>query len=336
MTALTVGTAMAITTGAPLPVNADAVVPHEQVEFRDGMLVFRQAIRPEDCVIPPAEDVHRGETLLRSGAVLRPAIVGLLAFVGKSQVQVYRRPRVHVLCTGTELVNPWETPAVGQVRNSNAYALVALLSECGADARYCGVVADNSATLSSALEDAREGADMLITTGGASVGERDLVKFVLEDMGVDFEFRRAAMRPGKPFAFAMWGTLPVCVLPGNPTAAFVCFHEFVRPAVLGMAGRTKTELPTVKARLTGRAKSKAGSRYVVLARLRIADAGFVVDPLENQCSALVRNPATANGFILLPEGPATYDPGQEVTVQVLDWESATTDAGRSTCTGHSS
>lgn len=153
------------------------------------------------------------------------------------------------------------------------------------------------------------------------MGERDLVKSVLESMGVDFEFRRVAIRPGKPFAFGMWGTLPVCVLPGNPSAAFVCFQEFVRPIVLRMAGRTRTELPEVRATLTGRAKSKAGSRYIVLARTSVMGSEFLVRPLENQCSALVRNPAMANSLIVLPEGPATFNPGDTVKVQVLDWDS---------------
>lgn len=328
-TAVTAGTTMGITTGAPIPHNADAVVPYEQVELRDGMVVLRAAIPPGDCIFPPAEDVRRGETLLKEGTVLRPAVMALLAFVGKSRLRVHRRPKVNVLCTGSELVDVSERPAYGQVRNSNAYSLVAALSECGAEARYCGAVADSPERLRSALQAAREGADLLLTTGGASVGERDMVKSVLEDIGIDFEFRRVAMRPGKPFALGLWGALPVCVLPGNPSAAFVCFQEFVRPVVLKMAGCARTELATVKATLTGRAKSKAGSRHIVFARLAITDSQFFVQPLENQCSALVRNPAMANSLILLPEGPASYDSGDEVTVQVLDWESTVNEGGRS-------
>jgi len=266
--------------------------------------------------------VRSGETLVERGTVLNAMILGLLAFVGKADLHVYRRPHVHVLCTGSELVNPWETPAVGQVRNSNGFSLMALLSECGAKAHYCGSINDNVERLSTSLRDAREDADMLITTGGASVGERDLVKSILEQMGLEFEFRRVAMRPGKPVAFGMWETLPVCVLPGNPTAAFVCFQQIVRPALLKMAGRTITEQPMVKAQLLGTTKSKAGSRYIVLAQVSVSDSQFLVRPLENQCSALVRNPATANALIHLPEGPAVYENGDRVDVQVLDWESA--------------
>ncbi len=320
-TALAAGTAIGITTGAPVPSDADAVIPHEQVQVQDGVVFLEEPIKPGSCIFPPAEDVRCGETLLERGEVLGPALIALLAFVGRSQLRVYRRPRVSVLCTGSELVEVSDTPGYGQVRNSNAYALMALLSQCGAEARYCGAVADSSERLRAALDSAREGADLLLTTGGASVGERDLVKSVLESIGVDFEFRRVAIRPGKPFAFGMWGTLPVCVLPGNPSAAFVCFQEFVRPIVLRMAGRARTELPEMKATLTGRARSKAGSRYIILARTSVMGSEFLVRPLENQCSALVRNPAMANSLIVLPDGPATFNPGDTVKVQVLDWNS---------------
>ncbi|MGA9978408.1 MAG: gephyrin-like molybdotransferase Glp [Candidatus Sulfotelmatobacter sp.] len=334
-TVLAAGSVTGITTGAPVPCDADAVIPHEQAQVRDGTVFIEEPIKPGSCIFPPAEDVSRGETLLERGQVLGPALIALLAFVGRSRLHVYRRPRVSVLCTGSELVDVSDTPACGQVRNSNAYALMALLSQCGAEAQYRGTVADTRERLRAALDSAREGADLLLTTGGASVGERDLVKSVLESMGVDFEFRRVAIRPGKPFAFGMWGTLPVCVLPGNPSAAFVCFQEFVRPIVLRMAGRTRTELPELKATLMGRAKSKAGSCYIVLARTSVMGSEFLVRPLENQCSALVRNPAMANSLIVFPEGSATYEAGDQVLVQVLEWESAVTgdrtQLGRQTC-----
>jgi molybdopterin molybdotransferase len=227
---------------------------------------------------------------------------------------------VSLLCTGSELVDVSETPACGQARNSNAYSLRALLSECGTATRYCGSVTDSLNGLCAALEEARRGADLLITTGGASVGERDLIKSALEEMGTEFEFRKVAIRPGRPFAFGRGRGLPVCVLPGNPAAAFVCYHEFVRPFVLRMAGRETFELPVLTATLAGYAKSKPGSRYVLFGNLSITRFGFVVEPLTNQCSALVRNPASANSLILLPERPAQYKSGDQVSVQVLDWD----------------
>lgn len=318
-------TAMGITTGAPIPCNADAVVPYERVTPQSGMIFIEEPVPAGDCIFPAAEDVRMGERLLKRGTVLRPSVIALLAFIGRSRLSVHRRPNVSLLCTGSELVDVSEIPACGQVRNSNAYLLMAHLADHGAQVRYCGAVVDNSERLRAALEAGRESADLLITTGGASVGERDLIKSVLEEMGANFELRRVAMRPGKPFAFGWWDGLPVCVLPGNPSAAFVCFQEFVGPILLHMAGRRKFDLPTVRATLTGRAKSKAGLRYIVLARLSMTGSDFLVRPLENQCSALVRNPAMTNGLIVLPEGAATYEAGDQVTVQVLDWESAVTE-----------
>lgn len=317
---LAAGAAMGITTGAPVPIGADAVVPVEKLTVDHGHIYLSQPLSVGECIFPPAEDVHSGEILLRRGTIIEPGVLGLLAFVGQSHLSVYRRPMVSVLCTGSELVNVSDTPACGQVRNSNGYTLSALISQCGAEVRYQEQVTDNSARLRAALESARAGADLLLTSGGASVGERDLVKHVLEDVGAEFEFRRVSIRPGKPFAFAWWRGVPVCVLPGNPAAAFVCFQEFVRPLLLGMGGRENITPQTVPATLAGRAKSKAGSRYILFGNLKISRFGFVVEPLANQCSALVRNPATANALILLPEGPAVYEPGDRVTVQVLNWD----------------
>ena len=318
---LAAGTVLGISTGTAIPINADAVVPYEHVTSREGVIFLRRPVPVGDCIFPAAEDVRRGEVLVKRGSIVGPGSLGLLAFAGRAEVAVYRRPRVRFLCSGSELVDVGEKPECGQVRNSNAYVFSALLSECGADARYCGTVTDNRKSLRSALQIARHDADLLVTTGGASVGERDLIKNILEELGTEFEFRRVGMRPGKPFAFGWWQGLPVCVLPGNPAAAFVCWRQFVRPLLLRMAGHKEIEPATVNATLLGPAKSKAGSRYFLFGRLKISRFGFLVEPLANQCSALVRNPATANALIALPEGPAAYESGDPVTVQVLDWRS---------------
>lgn len=318
---LAAGAVIGITTGAAIPINADAVVPHEQVTVRDQWIILNRSVAAGDCIFPPAEDVRKGEVLLKRGSVLDPGSLGLLAFAGKSQIRVYRRPRVSLLCTGSELVEVNETPGCGQVRNSNASVLTGVLSQCGAETRYCGAISDTSTQLRSALESAARNTDLLITTGGASVGERDLVKSVLEEIGTEFEFRRVAMRPGKPFAFGWLRGLPICVLPGNPAAAFVCYQQLVRPLLLKLAGRNEIDLPTLPATLVGNAKSKVGSQYFVFANVKVSRFGFLVEPLNNQCSALVRNPAKANALITLPEGPALYKRGDEVMVQILNWSS---------------
>ena len=314
------GTAMAITTGAPVPHGADVVLPYEQVERNGDAIEVSAPARPGNCIFPPAEDVRRGDLLVSRGDVLRPATVALLAFVGKPRLQVYRRPRVGVVCTGSELVDVNAVPRHGQIRNSNAFTLTALITECGAEVRLCGTVPDDREALRRLLTSARREADVLVTTGGASVGERDLVKGLLVELGAGFHFREVAMRPGKPIGFGTWDGIPVCVLPGNPAAAFVGFYEFVRPALLRMAGRRSTSLPAVRATLRGHRKSKPGRRYIVLAQLALTPEGFQVTPLPNQCSVLVRTSADANALILLPEGPASFDEGDTVDVQVLYWD----------------
>ena len=316
---LTPGTAMAITTGAPVPQGADAVVPFEQVERQQDAIVISARVRAGNSIFPPAEDVRRGDRLVERGETLRPATLALLAFIGRAQVRAYRRPRVGLVCTGSELVDVAATPGHGQIRNSNAFTLSALIAECGAGARFAGTAPDDRKALRAMLESARRGADLLLTTGGASVGERDLVKDVLAELGVEFRFRGVAVRPGKPIGFGVWDALPVCVLPGNPAAAFVGFHEFVRPALLRLAGRRSTLLPTVPAALRRPVQSKAGHHYVILAQLELAQDGFAVTPLPNQCSVLVRTAAESNALIVLPEA-VSYDAGDIVAVQVLDWE----------------
>jgi len=324
------GTALAITTGAPIPHGADAVLPYEQIERSGDTIMVSGPVQAGNCIFPPAEDVRRGDLLVSRGEVLRPATLALLAFVGRPQLLVYQRPRVGVVCTGSELVDVGTTPGHGQIRNSNAYTLTALVAECGAEARLCGTSPDDRSELRRLLESARSGADMLVTTGGASVGERDLVKGVLTDLGTEFRFRAVAVRPGKPIGFGLWDGLPVCVLPGNPAAAFVGFYEFVRPALLRLAGRRSIELPSLRATLRGHIKSKAARRYIILAQLALTPEGFEAIPLANQCSVLVRTSAEANALILLPEGPASFDSGDTVEVQVLDWDSAIGASGKIT------
>jgi molybdopterin molybdotransferase len=322
---LPLGAALAITTGAPLPCGADAVIPHERTERRRAMVRIFAPVALSDSVFPPGEDFHRGDELVAAGEVLNPGKLALLAFAGRPTVHVFRRPRVAIVCTGSELVDAAATPARGQVRNSNAVALSNLVLAAGGEPRYEGVAPDNRAAVEAMLLRARRGADLLITTGGASTGERDLVKSVLTELGAEFRFAHVAMRPGRPFGFAKWGGVPVCVLPGNPAAAFVCFHKLVRPALAHLSGRRATGLPRLHARLDADLHGRPGRRYFVLARLHGDAEGFIVKPLANQCSALVRTAADANSIVTVlemkDESAAALRRGEMIEVEVFDWSS---------------
>jgi molybdopterin molybdotransferase len=316
-------TTLTITTGAPIPRGADAVIPHERTEQLGASIRIFAPVRPGDCVFPPGEDFRQGDKLVSSGEVLSPGKLALLAFAGKPSVQVFRRPRVVIVCTGNELVDVASKPARGQVRNSNAIALSALVLAAGGEPRYEGVAPDDRAALAAMLQRAQRDADMLITTGGASAGERDLVKSVLAELGAEFHFTHVAMRPGRPFGFVQWGGVPVCVLPGNPAAAFVCFHKLVRPTLACLSGHRATELPTLHARLDAELHARPGRPHFVLARVHSEAEGFVVKPLANQCSALVRTAADANAIVtvceMAGESAAGLRRGEMVDVEVFDW-----------------
>jgi molybdopterin molybdotransferase len=328
------GTALAIMTGAPVPRGADAVIPHERTVQLGASIRIFAPVAPGDSVFPPGEDFRRGEELIAMGEVLNPGKLALLAFAGKSSVRAFRRPRVAIVCTGNELVDVAATPAHGQVRNSNAVALSALVLAAGGEPRYQGVARDSRPALAAILKRAQLDADMLITTGGASAGERDLVKSVLTDLGAEFHFTAVAMRPGKPVAFADWDGLPVCVLPGNPAAAFVCFQKLVRAALARLAGHRSTELPRLCARLDAELHARSGRPHFVLARVRCEAKSFVVEPLANQCSALVRTAADANAIVtvreMAGESAAGLRRNEMIDVEVFDWSSVF----RSSCEAH--
>jgi molybdopterin molybdotransferase len=323
--ALLPGTAIYITTGAPIPRYADAVIPHERIErLGDSARIFAP-VAVGGSVFPPGEDFRRGDELVAEGEILTPGKLALLAFAGKPAVRVFRRPRVAIVCTGNELVDVAATPARGQVRNSNAVALSALvLAACG-EPRYEGVAPDDREALAAMLQRAHCDADLLITSGGASAGERDFVKSVLTELGAEFRFSQVQMRPGRPVGFATWNSVPVCVLPGNPAAAFVCFHKLVGPVLARLSGRRATEMPRVPARLDVDLHGRPGRRYFVLARLYCDAVGFRVKPLANQCSALVRTAADANAIVTVPEmageSVSGLSCGDMVEAEVFDWSS---------------
>jgi molybdopterin molybdotransferase len=320
-------TAIAISTGAPMPAGADAVIPIERVEHTSHNIRISGATSTGECVFPAAEDVQRGDRLIARGEVVRGATLSLLAFAGYAEISVHARPRVSILATGNELVDINATPQHGQIRNSNAPGLIALATESGAQARFVGVAQDEPAALRALLESARTDTDLIVTTGGASRGERDYVKAALIELGAEMHFREVAMRPGRPVGFVTWHGVPVCILPGNPAAAFVCFHLFVRPALYLLAGRMNVTKPRLRARLRDRVHGRPGMEYVVFAKAVLCPTGLEVAPLPNQCSALVRTAAEANAFIFVPKESAELRLGATVDVEILDWSSVAARAG---------
>ncbi|MFN3373671.1 MAG: gephyrin-like molybdotransferase Glp, partial [Chloroflexus sp.] len=227
---LGLGEATRIMTGAPMPPGADAMIPVELTEERDGMLYIKRELKPGDYVHVVGQDVARGQIALTTGTTLGAAEIGLLATLGITRITAYRQPRVAVLATGDEVVEPGETRPGGAVRDSNRYALMAAVREAGCEPISLGIARDDIAVQRQAMLRGLEQADVLITSGGVSMGTRDLIKPLLAELGT-VHFGRIAFKPGKPTTFATVNGKLVFGLPGFPVSSLVSFEVFVRPAL---------------------------------------------------------------------------------------------------------
>jgi molybdopterin molybdotransferase len=315
--ALGPGQAARIMTGAPLPPGADAVVMVEDTERSDRGVVVRRAVRPGDNIGLAGEDLKKGETALGRGAVLGPAEIGMLAAAGVVRVPAVRRPKLAVIATGDEIVEPGEKKRSGQIRNSNGPALTAMAVRAGADARYLGIARDRSSSLAAKLARAR-GADILVLSGGVSVGDHDLVKEELRAGGVRPVFWRVRIKPGKPVFFGRRGRQLVFGLPGNPTSAMVTFLLFVAPAVERMLGRPEPGPQMTRAVLAGEIALKPGRAQFL--RGLVVDRGPVlkVSPYDDQRSGVLRSMVRSRVLIVVPADVARLEAGREVEVIFMD------------------
>jgi molybdopterin molybdotransferase len=314
------GTALPIATGAPLPHGADAVVPIEDTTpVADAVVRIDDGVGAGEHVFPAGEDALPGQLLVRAGTRLAPADLGVLAAAGIAHPAVRLQPRVTLLCTGDELVAIDAVPGYGQIRNSNATTLGAAITALGGRLVAVQRIADTEHAVRRALAYALATSDLVVTTGGASVGKRDYVKRIARELDVRMLFDTIAMRPSKPSAFGSVGFAHLAILPGNPAAAYVAFHELVRPALLALAGDPMPLLPRIRARLVGGSvRAKTGRTFCAFARIALAPEGFTAELLDNQCSSLTRTASAANGLVIVPDEPATFGPGDIVDVDLID------------------
>ena len=308
-----------IMTGAQMPVGADSVVP---VEWTDGGLAQVRIGRAPALgahVRREGEDVRAGQSVLAAGTLLAAPQIGLLAALGHQRVLVHPPPRVVVISTGSELVEPGETPGPGQIVDSNGYALSAAAHEAGAVPYRVGIVADDPRRLTEVIEDHLIQADVVITSGGVSVGAYDVVKDVLGRIG-DVTFARVAMQPGMPQAFGTIGpdATPVFGLPGNPVSALVSFEVFVRPALRRMLGAEPLGRPQVPAVLSAPVRSPAGKRQYVRVRVEHDGARWVATPMGGTGSHLLAPMAAANGLAVVPEQVTEVAAGDTLPTWLLE------------------
>lgn len=327
--ALTAGAAIRIMTGAPMPVGADAVVRFEDTSEGDKNTRMTEARRSDqvsiyhpvvaqDNVRAAAEDIRAGELVLAAGTELRPAEIGVLASVGRKDCLAHRRPRVAVLATGDELVEPDEPLAPGKIRNSNAYTNAALVEKYGGIPLPLGIARDNVPDLTAKLQRAVDlRADLILTSAGVSVGEFDVVKDVLTTLG-EMNFWQVRMKPGKPLAFGHIKGIPLIGFPGNPVSSMVSFERFARPAILKMQGKRKLRKQTVRAVLredVGGGDRREFKRAIIERVQGVYYARLTGD----QGSGILTSMVKANGLAVIPEGTRRLSAGQEVLVEMLDW-----------------
>jgi molybdopterin molybdotransferase len=307
------GEAARIMTGAPLPPDADGVVPIEDVQAEDGSVTIFAPVAPGACVRPAGNDMQAGEDVLAAGTILQPPHIALLASLGMGAVPATRRPTVGVLSTGDELVAPGGALGPGQIYNSNTPMLSAAIAEAGGIARPLHAAVDDPGLIQESLDRLRS-TDLIVTSGGASVGDHDYMKQILNTAG-SVDFWQVRVRPGKPLLFGSIGSTHVVGLPGNPTSAMVTFELFVRPAIRAMLG-APLRRPEIKALLDDRLDNQGGRRTYARVRLHFRGGRYHATLAGRQDSAMLLPLARADGLLVAPEDREVLLPGEEATVQV--------------------
>jgi molybdopterin molybdotransferase len=311
------GQASRIMTGAPVPEGADAVIRVEDTRA-DGDSI--QIVCPGETgenVRLRGEDIQAGHVMLAQNSVVGPAEVGLLASLGRSHVLVYQRPRVAILATGNELADFDEALTPNKIMNSNGYALAAQVLEAGGVPVNLGIAKDTREDLLDRLTQGL-GADLLLISGGVSVGLYDFVKDVLEQLGIRMAFWKVAMKPGEPLAFGSLQAKPVFGLPGNPVSTMVTFEQFVRPALRKMQGHTGLFRPVIEAVLMERITKKPGKTHFVRAVVRKAGDRHEVWTTGSQSSGVLTSMVKADGLLIFPSEASEMEEGQVVKVQLLE------------------
>ena len=316
-----------IMTGAPLPKGADSVIMVEDTRAKSKIQnskhqeecieIFKE-VKPGENVRYAGEDVQKGEVVIKKGSILKSGHIGMLASLGISKVKVFRQPKVAILATGDELLEIKDKLKPGKIRNSNTYSLYGQVVKAGALPFILGIARDKKRELEQKMSRGLHKADMLLVSGGVSVGDYDFVKDVLADLGTEMKFWKVAMRPGKPLAFGLMKRIPVFGLPGNPVSSMVAFEQFTRPAILKMAGADEIfrfHLPAIIQE--GFAKKK-GLRYFLRVVLENKNGALYASLTGPQGSGILKSCVLANGIMELPEDVAKVRSGDKVKVTYLD------------------
>jgi molybdopterin molybdotransferase len=310
------GSAIRIMTGAPIPDGCDAVIPFENTEQDGENILIKFRIKPGQHVRQKGEDIQSGDLAILSGTILGPSEISLLACFGKTSVSVYRQANVAILATGSELIEPGDKLTSGKIVNGNSLALAAAIKEVGAKPIILGIAKDDPADLKKKISEGLN-ADVLLTSAGISVGDKDFVKETLEKLQVKTIFWKVKLKPGQPTMFGLWQKKPVFSLPGNPVSTLLTFDQFVRPALLKMMGHQHTTKLTVKAILQSPHTKKADR--VQLLRVLITKHGdqLIATSAGDQNTGILTTSLRANAIAILPAEKEYFPAGDTIQVQLL-------------------
>lgn len=315
-----------IMTGGIMPEGADAVVMVEftEEENKNEVKIYKSVKKGENVRFK-GEDIKAGSVVLKAGTILRPQEIGLLAAIGRASVYVYQQPIVGVLSTGSELINIDEELSAGKVVDSNSYSIISALKNAGAIPVPLGIAKDTEKEIKEKILTTRA-VHILITSGGVSVGEFDLVKDLFNEIGCNMRFWKVAIKPGKPFAFGLLNGIPLFGLPGNPVSSFVAFEIFVRPVILRMQGVKNIFRRSFKATMTVDFRNKPGRTHFVRGILKWDNEQLKVKPSGEQGSAMLSSLSRANCLIVIPAEKGDLKKGEVVNIIPLDDDFISTDS----------
>jgi len=311
------GEAARIMTGAVIPEGADSVIRQEDTKKNGKTVIIYSSIKKGLNIRFAGEDVQKGELVVNKGSAIRPADIGMLAALGKAFISVYQKPRVAIMSTGDELVDIETDPPLGKIINSNSYSLAAQVLECGGIPIMLGISKDKKIDLQKKFKTALH-ADVIISSGGVSVGDFDFVKNVMGEIGNAMHFWQVAMRPGKPLAFGTIEGIPLFGLPGNPVSAMVSFEQFVRPSLLKMQGHKKIFRQTAKAVCDQEVQKSAGFKHFIRAVVKKEKDQYIASTTGAQGSGILKSMVIANALIVMGENETRIKKGSQVTIQLLD------------------
>jgi molybdopterin molybdotransferase len=309
------GYAIRIMTGAPIPDGADSVIPFEETEESGEFVkIFKSTIQNENIRFA-GEDIKQGERVLTKGTRIDSAKTGLLSSINQYEITVYKKPEVGIISTGNELAEPGQAPS-DKIINSNAYTLYSEVKKYGGNPYYAGIVTDDYEQVKQKFLQLMD-KDIIISSGGVSMGKYDFIPDVLKDIGIDLKIRTIAMKPGKPVIFGNIGEKLFFGLPGNPVSVMVSFMQFVRPALLKMSGSSKIEKPVIKAQITEIITKKTGRRHFVRGIFFIKEGKFFVTTTGPQGSGILTSMSDSNCLIILPENTDLVKTGDYVDIQLI-------------------